>query len=103
MKVVKKVYSVYKIKVGDKTRYIGYTENIVRRQKEHIRDYKKGSVKYLYKKTREIAPETIYELILVKDFTNKGDAKRYEALLILLDWFGKRELWQSPPVAFKYF
>lgn len=98
-----KTYSVYKIKVNGITRYIGYTDNLIRRQKEHTREYKKGGTKYLYRMTREVAPETIWELILIKDFTNKGDAKRYEAFLILIDWFGKRQLWQAPPVAFKYF
>lgn len=98
-----KKYSIYKIKVGGITRYIGYTDNLIRRQKEHIRDYKAGKDKYLYRMTRESLPETTYELLLIKEFSNKGDAKKYEALLILLNYFGERTLWQSPPVAFKYF
>jgi predicted GIY-YIG superfamily endonuclease len=96
-------YYIYEILVSGKRRYIGYTDNLIRRQKEHIRDYKKGSPKYLYKMTRENSPETIYELRIVREFTNKGDAKRYEAYLILHDFFNNKELWQSFPTAFKYF
>lgn len=94
---------VYEIKIDGKTRYIGYTDNLNRREKQHIRDYKKGDNKYLYKMTRETSPETIYKLNIVKEFNNKGDGKRYEAYLILKDYFTKKELWQSFPVAIKYF
>jgi predicted GIY-YIG superfamily endonuclease len=94
---------VYEITIDGVRRYVGFTDNLNRRQKEHIRDYKKGSNKYLYSKTREVSPQTIYELKVIAEFDDKGDGKRYEALLILQDYFNEKNLWQSFPVGFKYF
>jgi predicted GIY-YIG superfamily endonuclease len=97
------MYYVYRIKVDGVTRYIGITNNPVRRQKEHRRDYEKGDAKYLYRMTREVSPETRYELEIVKEFDLLIDAKRWECFLILKDWFSKRQLWQSQPISIKYY
>ena len=94
---------VYSIKIGGVIRYIGVTDNITRREKEHIRGAKKGQGKYLYVRIKENAPEEIISLSIVNQFNNKGDAKRYEALLILQDFFGEKKLWQSFPISIKYF
>jgi predicted GIY-YIG superfamily endonuclease len=97
------MYYVYRIKVDGVTRYIGITNNPGRRQKEHRRDYEKGDAKYFYRMTREVSPETRYELEIVKEFDLLIDAKRWECFLILKDWFSKRQLWQSQPISIKYY
>jgi len=53
--------------------------------------------------TREVSPETRYELEIVKEFDLLIDAKRWECFLILKDWFSKRQLWQSQPISIKYY
>jgi predicted GIY-YIG superfamily endonuclease len=97
------MFFVYEIVIGGVRRYVGYTNNIKRRQSQHVRDYQKGSPKYLYLMTAKTAPKTIYQLNVLRQFPNKGDAQRYEAYLILKDYFTKKELWQSFPTSFKYF
>ena len=98
------MYYVYRIKVDGVTRYIGITNNPGRRQKEHRRDYEKGDAKYFYRMTREVSPETRYELEIVKEFDLLSEAQKYEAMLILRFYFSdKDELWQSCPTKFKYY
>lgn len=94
---------VYNIKVDGVIRYIGYTDNLKRRKSQHMRSLKIGDEKkYLYKKINELMTPTI-EIEVSKEFDNKGDAKRWEAYLILHDYFNNKELWQSFPISFKYF
>ncbi len=96
-------YFVYEIEIDGVVRYVGMTNNIHRRELEHHRAYKKGDGKYFYKQIRLSAPEAIITLTSIKEFTNKGDCKRYEAYLILEDYFTNKNLWQSFPVSIKYF
>lgn len=92
------MYYVYKIKVLGKTRYIGYTENIDIRQKQHnYLCFKKGKKKKLYDSIRTIKDITKIDLITIKTFQTKIEAKRYECFLILNDYFTKKELWQNIP------
>lgn len=97
------MYYVYEIIVDGIRRYVGITNNIRRRQGEHLRQFKLGKDKYLYKMIRENSPETIISLNVIKEFTNKGDAVRWEGYLILEDYFNGKQLWQSFPITIKYF
>jgi len=95
---------VYQIKVGGVVRYIGITNDVKRRQSQHRRDLKNEKNKYLYKMIKETLLEPIeIELEVINEFINKGDASRYEAYLILKDYFNDRQLWQSFPISIKYF
>jgi len=106
-------FTVYEIKSDNKRVYIGRTNNLKRRQSEHNRNLKKlytlytetilrgsnGSkpkIKPLYQFLLEKGTTTV-ELITIKEFRTKIEAKRYEMLLILLDWFYNRELIQKVP------
>lgn len=93
---------VYEIRIDGIIRYIGYTDSFKRRKAQHINLISKDTTKYLYKKINELTSPKI-EIVINKEFENKGDAKRWEAYLILNDYFGKKQLWQSFPVSFKYF
>jgi len=93
---------VYEIIIDGVRRYVGITNNIKRRQSQHIRDLKSKD-KYLYKMIRENSPETIISLNIIAQFDNKGDAARWECKLILDDYFSDKNLWQSFPVSIKYF
>ena len=91
------MYFVYQIKVLDKIRYIGYTENLIKREKQHnYLCFKRDNKKELYdniKKTNQVK----INLQVIKSFNNKVEAKRYECLLILEDYFTNKELWQQVP------
>jgi predicted GIY-YIG superfamily endonuclease len=97
------MFYVYKIEISGVVRYIGMTDNLKRRQNQHTRAYIKGDSKYLYKQIRLNAPDEPISLEIVREFDNRGDCKRYEALLILENYFRDRNLWQSFPVGIKYF
>ena len=91
-------YSVYQIEIENEIRYIGHTNNMQRRQKEHNqRCFKGGHKKILYHniKTKSDCKEIVLQL--VRNFTTKTEAKRYEALLILKDHFSNKMLWQKVP------
>lgn len=93
------MYYVYRIEVNKKIRYVGYTNNIIIREKQHnYLCFNKNKKKDLYNKIRQIHPN-IKELKLntIRTFTTKVEAKRFECLLILNDHFGSRELWQRVP------
>jgi predicted GIY-YIG superfamily endonuclease len=97
-------YFIYEILVDGVRRYVGMTNDLSRREKEHNRGLKSGEKKTLYKKLylegkafEEIKLNKLYE------FVTKTDAVRMEAYLILEDWFNEKELWQAPPRAIKYF
>jgi hypothetical protein len=95
---------VYEILVNGTRRYIGVTNNLNRRQKEHTRALLLGKDKYLYRKIRESAPDQP-EIAFnqISDELPILHARRLEAKYILDDYFNKKELWQSPPFSFKYF
>lgn len=93
-----KIYYVYKILFEGKTVYIGRTNNITKRKQHHKSLYKSGKKKKLYDYLRNTNKfDGIFELITIKSFINLTDAKNYEMLLILKDYFGKKELLQSVP------
>lgn len=95
---------VYEIKVNGVRRYIGITNNFIRRQKEHIRDIKKGKSKYLYQKINETPPELLkLEFRQLSEELPVLEIKRLEAHYILQDYFTNKELWQWAPFSFKYF
>lgn len=96
---------VYVIKIEGVVRYIGITNNIKTRQSQHRRDLKNfnGKGKYLYKMIRESGLELNIELEVIYEFKNRGDAARMECFLILKDYFGDKELYQSYPISIKYF
>jgi predicted GIY-YIG superfamily endonuclease len=95
------MFIVYEIKYDNNTVYIGRTNNLNRREKEHNRflrrpDNDKTKRKPLYQFLLESGCNQV-KLSLVKEFKTKVDAKRYEMLLILLDYFGDRKLKQKVP------
>jgi hypothetical protein len=101
---MKKTGFVYKIVIDGFIRYIGVTNNIKRRQKEHIRAFNKGDMKYLYKMMREsLLDEKYIVLETISDELSIIDARRLEAKIILDDYFTNKNLWQSAPFSFKYF
>lgn len=95
-------YYVYKIDVDGICRYIGITNSIKKRQTRHNYLLNKDDNKKLYIKMRELNCFDI-KLDIIKEFSNKLEASRFEALAILTDWFGKKQLWQAPPKIIKYF
>jgi len=88
---------VYGVNVGGKIRYVGRTNNLRRRQLEHRSGFKGGKNKLFYNKITGFNNEFEIELILLKEFKNRVDAKRWECLLILTDYFGDGDLWQKVP------
>lgn len=90
-------FVVYKIDIENTTRYIGHTNDLERRSAEHNRGcFKRPQKKIFYEKVRWTECEYL-ELQVVRIFRTKTEAKRYEALLILQDYFGKKQLWQKVP------
>jgi len=90
-------YDVYKITIDGTTRYVGYTGDLKQRQNQHNRLYKIGKKKILYNNLRRRNYEGELNLEVIKTFTTKVRAKRYECYLILKDYFTKNELWQRVP------
>lgn len=93
------MYYVYKVRIGSKIRYVGYTNNITAREKQHnYLCFKQEKKKILYNNIRKYYPDVKeISLITVKTFSNKVDAKRYECYLILNDYFTNKEFWQRVP------
>lgn len=91
------MFWVYKIEIGGIVRYIGYTNDLERRVKEHnYLCFKKEKKKKLYDNIRINGGDKI-ELLVVGSFRNRIDAKRFECFMILKDYFSDRLLWQSVP------
>lgn len=98
------MYIIYQIKVENIVRYIGITNNLARRQSQHRLGLKNNTnSKLLYNNLNHFHKGFIINLETIKTFSTKGEAARYEALLILQDHFGPKQLWQSPPRSIKYF
>lgn len=92
-------YVVYKIIIDGRVRYIGHTDDIVRREKQHnYLLFKAGAKKILYDKIRKHYPnlETI-SLLEIGRFKSRIDAKRLECFYILKDYFSTKVLWQRVP------
>jgi len=96
------IYVVYEIKIDDIRRYVGMTNNITRREKEHNRGLRAGDSKLLYKNLLEIGRLDEIKLEVLYEYNTKTQAVRMEALLILEDWFSDKRLWQVPPRVIKY-
>lgn len=102
-KRIPKVYTVYKIEIDGIIRYIGRTNNLKRRTRDHnngILDINNN--KWLYQEIRIIASHTgiIKSVQLQPMFEHKTkiEAKRREMFLILQYYFVQRDqLWQSVP------
>lgn len=77
--------------------YIGLTNDIERRTKEHIYHYHKGQDKDLYTFLRQQKFNVKFKLKLLRSFKSRTEAKRYEMLLILKDHFTKQKLKQTIP------
>lgn len=98
------MYSVYQIKIDNVVRYIGITNNIKIRQAQHRRGVKSNLKKLLYQNINQYHPGEEVSLEVIKTYKLKGEAMRYEALLILTEYFStNNELWQSPPRTIKYY
>lgn len=93
------MFYVYRIEIQSTTRYIGYTEDIIKREKQHnYLCFKKNKKKILYDNTKKVSPSLKgFELKIMKTFRTKIEAKRWECFLILNDYFNKKELWQHVP------
>lgn len=87
------IYTVYKIEVDGITRYIGHTNNLKRRQTQHNYLFRKGKSKYLYDNITD--RDYKFNLIPLREFKSKVEAKRWECLLILTDHFGDKLLCKS--------
>lgn len=87
---------VYQVKYLDVVVYIGRTNNLLRRQKEHNRCLNNGDKKALY---LFLQSKGVDEIILepVAENLKLVDAKRMEMLLILQDYFGEKNLKQKVP------
>ena len=77
--------------------YIGYTGVLKARQYQHNRLFKKGYKKELYTFLRSVGFEGEIELIPIKAFKTKIEAKRWECYMILQDYFGNLTLKQKVP------
>jgi len=91
---------VYEIKNENlETIYIGRTNDLDRREKEHNRNCfnKKVIKKELYKYIRNETNIKFIKLYPVGIFKTKIEAKRFEMLLILQDFFGNKKLKQKVP------
>lgn len=91
-------YFVYVIKIKGIVRYIGMTNDLVMREKQHNYLFSKGKKKILYDKIRVLNKDIKnIKIEMVKAFDKKEDAKRWECYLILADYFNKKQLWQRVP------
>lgn len=94
---------VYSIEVKGVVRYIGITNNLKRRQTQHNYLFNKGEQKELYSNLRIVNPDEKIILTPIYEFSSLVDAERYECFLILKDYFGDKNLWQSIPKKIKYY
>jgi predicted GIY-YIG superfamily endonuclease len=92
------IYWVYEIKIDGIRRYIGITNDLEKRQKQHNYLIKKDNKKMLYKMIKKTNGDNYYiSLEKLKPFKEKVDARRFECLIILNDYFGQKKLWQRVP------
>ena len=89
---------VYKVEIDDIVRYIGFSGDIIRREKNHnYLCFKRLDKKILYEKIRSETHSKEIKLQVIKEFSKETDARRYECFLILKDYFAKKQLWQKVP------
>ena len=94
---------IYCIVIKGKIRYIGMTNDINKREAQHRLNLKKNKDNLLYKNIKHYNIDVELTLTPIKSFNNRSDAMRYEAYLILKDYFSDRHLWNKPPRVIKYF
>jgi predicted GIY-YIG superfamily endonuclease len=97
-----KNFYVYEVVVNGNRRYVGFTNNIKRRKKQHFKGINSDDKKALYVAIRELKTPQI-DINVIGVFEKSVEAKRWEAHLVLLDYFSDKMLWQSIPTTFKYF
>jgi len=91
------MYYIYEVLLNNKRIYIGMTKDVKRRTYQHNYHYNKGTKKSLYDYIRSHQFNDKIELIIIYSYPTKIDCKRREALIILQDYFGSKELYQKPP------
>lgn len=93
------MFTVYVIKYKEDPIYVGMTNNISRRTKEHNKgikgDTKKTKDLYKFLSSEGV---TEVELIPIRQFSTRKEAKYYEAFLILKSYFGRKTLKQKVPM-----
>lgn len=87
---------LYRIEISGIIRYYGITNDLKRRQSQHNLGLRKAEKKQLYDFLNELGVSKI-ELIEEQVFKTRTDAKRMEALKILQDYFGEKQLMQKVP------
>ena len=100
------MYFVYNIEYKNKIIYVGYTKDIIKREKQHIylcykqnnKSYNKQLYVYIRKEYSDKEQgKNIIKLNKIKEFKTKVEAKRYEMFLILTDYYNKKQLLQKIP------
>ena len=89
-------FYIYQIIHKKHVLYIGQTDNLNRREKQHNYHLKKGTHKELYNYLREIGITQI-KLKVIKEVNSRTEAKRIEIFLILTAHFKNRKLFQKIP------
>jgi len=80
-------FYVYTIEHNNKIIYVGMSNNLLRRQKEHTRNINKQSpTKTLYKYLVKAGVTTV-TLNMIAEFKYRSSAKSYEAFTILTELF----------------
>jgi predicted GIY-YIG superfamily endonuclease len=90
------MYNVYRISNRNNVIYIGYTNDLTRRSKEHNYHLNKGTSKQLYDFLRKKQIRSI-KLELLKKFKTRTEAKRFECMLILMYHFAGHSTLQKIP------
>ena len=91
----KVVFTVYKLtSKGGLSVYIGHTNNIERRIKEHQMNIKNGKSTLFYD---SILIDGTFTYEILSTFKTKVEAKRYEMYLILQRYYSGEKLYQKIP------
>ena len=90
LKTKEKIYTVYQIVFNGEVVYIGQTDNLKRRTTQHNYLFKSGKDKELYNYLRTTAFSGKFNLIPIKEFSDRTTAKRFEMYLILQQLFGDK-------------
>lgn len=95
----KQHYTVYSINHLGTPIYIGITNDLSRRTKQHNYLYRKGFNKQVYNYIRSLGykDEPIIYLTPMRSFNSRTRAKQFEMYLILQDLFGDKNLEQRVP------
>jgi predicted GIY-YIG superfamily endonuclease len=91
------IYWVYEIKIDGVRRYVGITNDLIKREKQHNYLLNKQKSKILYNNIKSIKEHYKITLKKITAFDSKVEARRYECLIILMDHFKNNLLWQRVP------